>query len=49
MYNLGLLLMEGDGVEQEYKQALELFGKAAEMGVTDAADALKLVRKQLGV
>ncbi|MBQ4411314.1 MAG: sel1 repeat family protein [Candidatus Methanomethylophilus sp.] len=49
MYNLGLLLMEGDGIGQDYKQAMELFGRAAELGVEDAADALKLVRKQLGV
>lgn len=43
-YSLGLCYAKGDGVPQDYKQAVYWYSKAAEQGLAEAQESLKKIR-----
>jgi TPR repeat protein len=50
MYNLGILYLNGDGVEQDYKKAATWLTKIAKVGHSEAQYTLgELYEKGLGV
>lgn len=45
--NLGVLYYNGDGVKQDYKKAMEFFGKACDLGEQKGCDAYKEMKTKL--
>ena len=41
MYNLGICFYNGDGVSQDYGEAVKWWKKAAEQGYDEAKEALR--------